>query len=85
MDKIAQPQHIRFIITDTPEEILSEQHRIWMNNPPEKRLEMTLSFIESCRQINLVGITNSHSDWNDSEVKKEYFRILYKESFSEAV
>ncbi len=85
MDKTTQSQHIRTSVADTPEEILSAQHRIWMNKSIEKRLEMTLSFIDSCRQLNLNGIKNSHADWNDSEVKREYFNILYKDSFSETI
>ena len=85
MDKAAQSQHIRTTIADTPEEMLSVQHEIWMKNPLEKRLEMTLSFIDSCRKLNLDGIKNSHAGWSEMEVQREYFKLCYKNIFSEPI
>ena len=83
MDTPAQSQNIRVVIADTPENILSIQHQIWMRNPIEKRFEMTLSFIDSCRELNMEGIKNSHSDWSESEIKREYFKMIYRNIFSE--
>ena len=83
MDTSAQSQNIRVVIADTPENILSIQHQIWMKNTIEKRFEMTLSFIDSCRELNIEGIKNSHPDWSEPEIRREYFRILYRNTFSE--
>ena len=83
MDKQTQSENFRSVVADTPEVMLQAQHDFWMKNSPERRLEMTLLFIESCRQLNKAGMKNHHSDWSDAKIIVEQFKLSYKDFFSE--
>lgn len=71
------------MLLDTPEYIEKKMIEMMQSRTGEERFEMLMSMNRAGRMIAVDGIRSLHPDYTNKQIRKELFRRLYGDEFTE--
>ncbi len=69
-------------VRDSSKEVLQFQQQVFLRKSDAERFDLTISFIEDIRNLNLCSLKSEHPDWMEIEIQMKLFEKIYSDDFS---